>query len=86
MRILIADDVSGALVLLERAIKRWGGYDVIAANDGEAAWNILRGPHPPQLALLDWMASMSAAKCAVAPICKVFTWSSSLGTKGGSRG
>lgn len=55
MQILIADDDPGALMLLERAINRWGDYNVVAAKDGIAAWDILRGPTPPPLALLDWM-------------------------------
>lgn len=55
MRILIADDDPGARLLLEHAVKRWGGYEVVAVDDGITAWNCLCSSDPPLLALLDWM-------------------------------
>lgn len=54
MRVLIADDDPTALLLLESALVEWG-YEVVRAQDGNEAWEMLhRSDHPP-LAILDWM-------------------------------
>ena len=54
MRILVADDDAVMRALLEHNLRGWG-YDVVTAADGDAAWNILREPDSPRIALLDWM-------------------------------
>ena len=54
MRILIADDSIVSRHLLDATLRKWG-YDVVAVSDGLEAWNILNGPDPPRLAILDWV-------------------------------
>jgi DNA-binding response OmpR family regulator len=57
MRILVAEDDAVTRKLLESTLGRLG-LDVIAAADGNAAWNALetlKGKDAPELALLDWM-------------------------------
>jgi len=54
MRILIADDSLVSRHLLEATLRKWN-YEVTVACDGNEAWNILRGPDPPRLAILDWV-------------------------------
>lgn len=54
MRILLAEDDSGSRLLLERLLANWG-YEVVAACDGNEAWQVLQGEDAPPLALLDWM-------------------------------
>jgi diguanylate cyclase (GGDEF)-like protein len=54
MKVLIADDNSVSRLLLERLLTKWG-YQVIQANDGAQAWEILRAEDPPRLVILDWM-------------------------------
>ena len=54
MRVLIADDSAISRTLLRATLQRWG-YDVVVAEDGEEAWEILSGEEPPPLAILDWM-------------------------------
>jgi two-component system cell cycle response regulator len=54
MTILIADDSRMSRVLLRGTLKRWG-YDVIEAEDGGRAYQILSQPDAPRLAILDWV-------------------------------
>ncbi len=54
MRILIADDESVSRRMLQGLLGKWG-YDVVAAEDGNAAWEMLKAPDAPRMALLDWM-------------------------------
>ncbi len=54
MRILIADDDEVSRCKLEALIGKWG-YEVIAAEDGTSAWEILEREDAPRLAILDWM-------------------------------
>jgi putative two-component system response regulator len=54
MRILIADDNLFYRRSLAVALRDWG-YMVVEACDGEAAWEILRRPNAPRLAIIDWM-------------------------------
>ena len=53
-RILVAEDHQVSRHLLERNLQNWG-FEVISAQDGEAAVEILDGPDAPALAILDWM-------------------------------
>jgi two-component system, cell cycle response regulator len=54
MKILIADDESVSRRMLQTFLRKWG-YDVVVAEDGDAAWESLRVPDAPRMALLDWM-------------------------------
>jgi diguanylate cyclase (GGDEF)-like protein len=54
MRILIAEDDAICRRILEATLKR-AGYEVVAATDGHAAWEVLQAPDAPRLAILDWM-------------------------------
>lgn len=54
MRILIAEDDQTCRAMLAAVLKKWG-YDVLTANDGSAAWEILQQPDPPRLIILDWV-------------------------------
>ncbi|HXE14379.1 MAG TPA: diguanylate cyclase [Bryobacteraceae bacterium] len=54
MRILIADDSAMSRVLLRSTLQRWG-YEVITAEDGNQAWDILSGENAPPIAILDWV-------------------------------
>jgi DNA-binding response OmpR family regulator len=53
MRILVADDDSVSRFALEDTLAEWG-YDVVGADDGSAAWQVLQRPDAPELAILDW--------------------------------
>jgi DNA-binding response OmpR family regulator len=54
MRILIAEDDAVSRRRLEATLQKWG-YEVLAVEDGLAAWEVLQGEMPPPLAILDWM-------------------------------
>jgi two-component system cell cycle response regulator len=54
MRILIADDEAVSRRMLQSMLGKWG-YDVVSVQDGDAAWEILKSPDAPRIALLDWM-------------------------------
>lgn len=54
MRALIADDDRVGVQILSRALQRLG-LEVVTACDGLEAWDILRGDHPPSMAVVDWM-------------------------------
>lgn len=54
MKVLIADDNPIDRMLLDRMMQGWG-YDILTAEDGEKAWEILQREDAPRLALLDWL-------------------------------
>lgn len=54
MKILIADDESVSRRMLQGLLVKWG-YDVVSAEDGTGAWEILKPSNTPRMALLDWM-------------------------------
>ncbi len=54
MRILVADDDPAYRSLMESLLTEWN-YDVMLACDGNEAWEVLQGPHKPNLVILDWM-------------------------------
>jgi two-component system, cell cycle response regulator len=54
LKALIAEDNPGFRLALEKLLKKWG-YDVVAATNGQQAWDALRKDDPPRLAILDWM-------------------------------
>lgn len=53
-RILLAEDHYVSRHLLERNLVNWG-FQVQAAEDGEAALKILEAENPPAIVLIDWM-------------------------------
>jgi len=55
MRVLVADDDSMFRRLLVDLLRRWRDFQPVPAPNGREAWDILDGPEPPPLALLDWM-------------------------------
>ncbi len=54
MKILLAEDDPSFRRLLEEKLAAWG-YEVVVAENGKAALQILRSDDPPRLAILDWM-------------------------------
>jgi two-component system cell cycle response regulator len=54
MRVLIADDSATSRAMLRKSLARWG-YEVVMAEDGAEAWNILEKPDAPPMAILDWV-------------------------------
>jgi diguanylate cyclase (GGDEF)-like protein len=54
MQVLIADDDTISRRILANKLASWG-YQVLAAKDGAAAWDMLMLPEAPRLAILDWM-------------------------------
>jgi sigma-B regulation protein RsbU (phosphoserine phosphatase) len=53
MRILIAEDNLVSKNLLNVALKKWG-HEVVAVDDGKAAWEELQKSDAPKLVILDW--------------------------------
>ncbi|MBO8158142.1 diguanylate cyclase [Thermosyntropha sp.] len=53
-KVLIADDDGLSRRLLEGTLKAWG-YEVVVANDGKEALEILLREDRPNLAILDWI-------------------------------
>ena len=54
MKILIAEDNPTFRRLLKETLTIWG-YEVVVAENGLDALEILQSGDPPRLALLDWM-------------------------------
>ncbi len=54
VRILVAEDDPVSQKMLVLTLARWQ-YEVETADDGNAAWEALRGAEAPSLAILDWM-------------------------------
>ena len=52
--VLIAEDDPIFRHLLESWLQKWN-YRVTAVENGMDAWNVFQQPHPPQMAILDWM-------------------------------
>jgi len=54
MKLLIAEDDITTRTMLTVVTKSWG-YEPVAVEDGETAWQVLQADDPPRLLLLDWM-------------------------------
>ena len=54
MKVLIADDSATSRILLRGALQRWG-YEVVAAENGKQALEILARDDAPAMAILDWV-------------------------------
>ena len=52
-RVLVAEDHDKTRIALVFLLQRHG-YDVTVVNNGQAAFDILSAPNPPDIALLDW--------------------------------
>lgn len=52
-RVLVAEDDMVTRLMLGATLSEWGLH-VVEAENGEKAMQILEGPDPPQLALVDW--------------------------------
>lgn len=53
MKVLIAEDDSASRMALKTTLQKWG-HEVIVAEDGNEAWELLQIENP-KLAILDWM-------------------------------
>lgn len=53
MKLLIAEDDLTSRTMLEAVTRKWG-YEPVAVENGEAAWEILQQSDSPRLLLLDW--------------------------------
>lgn len=53
MRILVAEDDLTSSSILIALLTRWG-YEPIAVENGNAAWEIMQQSGAPQMALIDW--------------------------------
>ncbi|HEY1986046.1 MAG TPA: diguanylate cyclase [Terracidiphilus sp.] len=54
MKILVADDDAVSRLLMQRTLQKFG-YEVVLAENGRVAAEILTGADGPRLALIDWM-------------------------------
>jgi len=54
VKVLIADDDSVSLSMLDSIMGGWH-YETVLANDGNEAWERLHEADAPQLVILDWM-------------------------------
>jgi diguanylate cyclase (GGDEF)-like protein len=54
MKVLIADDSATSRKMLQKALARWG-YEVVEAENGAEALDILEQPGAPPMAILDWV-------------------------------
>jgi len=54
MKILIAEDNHLYRVALQATLAEWG-YEVLAVEDGLAAYEVLQREDAPKVAILDWM-------------------------------
>ena len=54
MKILLADDDEISRKIISAFLSRFG-YESLLVQNGQEAWDILRGPHAPTLAICDWM-------------------------------
>ncbi|MFP4175660.1 MAG: sensor histidine kinase [Planctomycetota bacterium] len=54
MKVLVAEDDTASRELMAALMEK-EGYDVIAVEDGEEAWKVLRDQEAPKLVILDWL-------------------------------
>lgn len=53
MKILVAEDDLTSRTILTAVLRKWG-FDPVAVEDGEKAWQVMLGTDAPSLAILDW--------------------------------
>lgn len=54
MRVLIAEDDPASRRILESLLTKLG-YNIVSTCDGNEAWEQMKAPDAPRLAILDWM-------------------------------
>ena len=54
MKILVAEDDAMTRLALTKNIEKWG-YEVVAVEDGQKAFDLLNEKDAPRLAILDWI-------------------------------
>ena len=54
MEVLIAEDEAVSLRVLQIHLEKWG-HTCVVCEDGAQAWERLRNPTTPRIAILDWM-------------------------------
>lgn len=54
MKVLVADDSATSRQMLRSVLAKWG-YEVVLAENGAQAWDILANTDPPPMAILDWV-------------------------------
>ncbi len=54
MRVLVVDDDPLTLHMVVYRLRQWG-HDVISANDGDSAWELIEAGQTPNVAIMDWM-------------------------------
>ena len=54
MKVLIAEDDAVSRRILEKCVSKWG-YEVLLAEDGLQAWEIIQGTLDIGVSILDWM-------------------------------
>jgi two-component sensor histidine kinase len=54
VKILIADDDASSVRILEYLLVQIG-HEPVTAKNGTEAWDILSGPEPPRIVILDWL-------------------------------
>ena len=52
-RVLVADDDPVARVIVQHTLRAWG-YEVVLAQDGAEAWEVLQQEGAPKLPIIDW--------------------------------
>ena len=53
MKVLIVEDDTASRIVLEKHLKDWG-YEVLTAQDGKEAWEIIQDQQP-EIVLIDWV-------------------------------
>jgi CheY-like chemotaxis protein len=53
LRILVADDDDSIRGMLKSMLTEWG-YEVVTAENGDKAWEIMQAQDAPRLAICDW--------------------------------
>ncbi len=54
VRILVAEDDPISRELLRVNLQKWN-YSAVVTEDGTHAWEVITGPNPPRVVILDWM-------------------------------
>jgi two-component system, cell cycle response regulator len=54
VKILIADDEASSRLMLAGVLQKFG-HEIVVTTDGGEAWEVMRQPDAPTLAIFDWM-------------------------------
>jgi two-component system, NtrC family, sensor kinase len=58
VKILLADDDSVFQIVLGRNLAKWG-YEPVIVDNGEDAWEVLKRPNGPGMAIVDWVMPLT---------------------------